>query len=80
MKKTLGEMVDELSIVNIKMSKWNHEKLLEYAKKKPNKDRIIELDGKVMKTNERRVALKNGINEMFGQMSEERTYEISGSS
>lgn len=93
MKKTLGELVDELTIVNVKMSRWNHEKLDLYEKLKETysglvlpeviaeeknkiKQQIIELDKKVMITNEKRAELKNALNELFGQSQEQRTYQV----
>ena len=92
MEKTIGEIIDELSIVNIKMSFWNHSKLELYEKLKGKNfgevrhiteeekneinQQIIELDKKVMTTNERRAALKNALNEIFGQMQEARTYKV----
>jgi len=76
--ETIGELIDKLSIVNIKMSRWNHRKIELHNKKKlvpEEKDELISIDKQIMVTNEMRVALKNKINEFFGQTKEERTYE-----
>lgn len=85
MEKTIGEMIDELTICNLKMSKWNHSKI-ELRKLNPVPlEEIEKIDIQIMSTNEKRAALKRGIDEAIKKavttekydfIAEERTYKL----
>jgi len=72
----MGELIDELSIANIKMHYWNHQKIEERKKPNPDLKLIDEIDRQIMATNERRAKLKNALNMRFGDITEERTYKL----
>lgn len=59
---SIGELVDKLTIENIKCSRFNHE-MIELKNNEPiNLQRIGELQISLMAANEQRVRLKNEIN------------------
>lgn len=82
--ESIGFLIDRLIIANIKISRWNHEKLEERKKGNPDLEKLDELQKKVDYTNEERVALKNAIDRKlkyiietgkYDYQEEKRTYE-----
>jgi len=72
----LGDLIDRLCICNIKISRWNHEKLEERAKPNPDLKKLNEIQTKVDRTNEERVALKNAIDQLLKRVIETGKYDI----
>lgn len=82
--ESIGFLIDRLVIANIKIARWNHEKLEERKREKPDLKKLDELQRKVDYTNEERVALKNAIDlklkhiietGKYDYQEEKRTYE-----
>jgi len=82
---SIGELIDKLSIENIKCHHANEEILAERRKYKPNTNRISELEYKARKAGEQRVRLRDEINRRlaeaikrggFSHAPDVRTYEL----
>ena len=82
---SIGELIDKLSIENIKCYDANMNVLEERKKEKPDHIRISELEGRARKAGEQRVRLRDEINRRLaeaikrgniGVTQEVRTYEI----
>jgi|SRR5690606_18970501 len=80
---SIGELIDKLSIENIKCYDANSKILAERAKEHPNKSLIADLEWNARKSGELRVKLKNEINVRLSEAlkrgsincpSEARTY------
>lgn len=82
---SIGELIDKLSIENIKCHHANESILAERKKEKPDTARISELEFKARKAGEQRVRLRDEINRRIGEAIERgkigaspevRTYEV----
>jgi len=82
---SIGELIDKLSIENIKCHHANEAILAERRKYKPNANRISELEYKARKAGEQRVRLRDEINRRlaeaiqrggFDHAPDVRTYEL----
>lgn len=84
---SIGELVDKLSIENIKCYHANESILAERRKDSPDHARISELEFKARKSGEQRVRLRDEINRRLaealargriGTAPDVRTYEVPG--
>jgi hypothetical protein len=84
---SIGELIDKLSIENIKCHHSNEAILCERRQATPNHQRISELEFKARKAGEQRVRLRDEINRRlaeaitrggFGHAPDVRTYELPG--
>jgi hypothetical protein len=82
---SIGELIDRLSIENLKCAHANHEILSERRKSDPDHARISELEFKARKAGEQRVRLRDEINQRLAEAIERgrighapdvRTYEL----
>lgn len=82
---SIGELIDKLSIENIKCSRFNHLILDERKKEKPNHNQISEWERLMRLAGEQRVRLKDELNRRLddalrrGSISctkEARTYNV----
>ena len=64
---SIGELIDKLSIENIKCYDGNMEILRERRKGNPDHVRISEIEFKVRKSGEQRVRLRDEINRRIGE-------------
>lgn len=80
---SIGELIDKLTIENIKCHYVNHEVLVERKKEHPDSCRIAELEARARASGEQRVRLKDEINRRLaeaiargeiGTPTEARTY------
>lgn len=82
---SIGELIDKLSIENIKCYDANMNVLAERKKEKPDHVRISELESRARKSGEQRVRLRDEINKRLSEAlargkidctKEVRTYEL----
>jgi ABC-type Zn uptake system ZnuABC Zn-binding protein ZnuA len=84
---SIGELIDKLSIENIKCYHANESILAERRKSEPSAQRIADLEYKARKSGEQRVRLRDEINRRLAEAIERgrmgishdvRTYELPG--